>query len=357
MIGGEKIMKIFKSLLIVLALFALTSCAAAPPPPNPNTGAGNTQSAPVSRRSEGIDILGRAAYSAFSEETDAMRGTQIFVRDTDTAGAPDSAADAEEPGEYLQISYPYDYVKINAAKKYHVTIPDPATETASATVLNFCGLGDLDVVIADFTTYRYLEQEYGEQTDIEKLIPDITDTLISIKGTKGYYTILLNSYSFWENVTTFVFSSHKTISQGDVNKNLEPPIFGIKFAVYADGRGEISFSKTDGAAGFDDFGNASVYSLDCRDYEIMTRETLYSVLNLTRLPERRIGVQVIEVIAEKNLLKVTSDSTVEYVVLDEFTENMTGRAETLLDRYLEVSYDYLFEGYSPSVIYANAIYM
>lgn len=346
-------MKILKSLCIVLALFALTSCAAAPPDPNTNDKNDNRQNTAVSRRSKGIDILGRAAYNVFTEKTSAP----MSVREADAASGSDFTADenTDRKNDYLRISYPYDYIKISAAKKYRVSIPAQTDETALTPVSDLCGLGNLEVVVADFTTYCYLSKEYVEQTGSEALIESVNDTLISVKGTKGYYTILSNSYSFAENATTTIFSSHKTLGKDSIGKDFEPPIYGIRFIGYADGRGEISFSESNGAASFGDFDNTSVFPFDYSDHENIEREFLYSVMSLTQLPEITINVRVIEAIAEKNLLVVTCDSAVQYVKFDEYTENMPGSEETLRGRYLEVSYDYLFEGYSPSLIYANSI--
>ena len=160
-------------------------------------------------------LIGIAAYYEFDNKT-VNNISNISIKNKNS-NLIDSDYESKEE-EYLKISYPYDYVKIISAYKFSIYVDDIEDQVAKEIIESSCGLGELEVVISDFETYI----EKGETR-----YPSVQDTLISLRGYNGYYTILVNSGVYIDNNSLEVFSSHKKLLDEEVSKDFTPPILSI----------------------------------------------------------------------------------------------------------------------------------
>ena len=81
---------------------------------------------------------------------------------------------------------------------------------------------------------------------------------------------------------------------------------------------------------------------------------MYSVLELTRLPVKEVEALVLEIDLEYKMLKVQTEYNLEYVHIDENTENVNLENINIGDIII-VEYDFLFDEYNPIKVIANSI--
>lgn len=216
------------------------------------------------------NMLGVAAFKVFENNNSSVRNNKRFkpvLTNTNKAYFDNDENSSNDNSN--KISYEFDYVKILSAKKFSITIDDLShDETTKEIIESNCGLGEVDVVIADFETYI---QKNGS------LRSTISDELISIRGYNGYYTILLNSYLHWNGIEVSAYSSHKTITESAVEKDFTGTITTI-FVRKENDRFYVSFRSEEHIS--------SVYNYDLEheyvssDIELANGSELYSALNL-----------------------------------------------------------------------------
>lgn len=216
------------------------------------------------------NMLGVAAFKVFENNNSSVRNNKRFkpvLTNTNKAYFDNDENSLNDNSN--KISYEFDYVKILSAKKFSITIDDLShDETTKEIIESNCGLGEVDVVIADFETYI---QKNGS------LRSTISDELISIRGYNGYYTILLNSYLHWNGIEVSAYSSHKTITESAVEKDFTGTITTI-FVRKENDRFYVSFRSEEHIS--------SVYNYDLEheyvssDIELANGSELYSALNL-----------------------------------------------------------------------------
>lgn len=333
--------------IFVFSVFVLVGCNSKELPSinnNNQNGLKQNNELKTTSRINSIDVLGLASYKSFETETNKKLSMQVIRKNTSTINISDNN---EEIKQYLSISYPYDYIKIDTAQKYHITIDEVETNVALEPIIANCGLGELDVVIATFTTYVL---------DGDNKLPSVGDTLISIRGVKGFFTILVNSGHSSNGESQEIFSSHKKLTSLDVNKDFEPPIYSIMLSKKQNGEFALSFLKSDCLATFSDFDNSVKYYFNGNEVETITREMMYDVLSLVKLPEVTKGVIVKEINLDNKIITVESQDSLRWLIIDEYTEINDGLLLTLIiGDYIEIAYDDLFKDYKPECVYANSI--
>lgn len=265
--------------------------------------------------------------------------------------------------EGLVISYPYSYIKIHNAKSFVINISDGKESLAFDDLRNNCGLGNLEVIIADFTTYS---EENGIVSSC------CSDTLIAFKGSKGICTILMNSYIRYpdKDITQYLFSSHKRLGQEEITKDFISDGYSVLLASTLEGN-YLSF--TDGMCYPDDFLDEDKYFYDESKVVSVSNDSMYSILDLITFEETYVFGAISNVEINDNMLSsdvinieliCQEDEKVLNIIIDDLTlyndeyYGIEAIKEFLLQSdsaMCKVSYYYLYDGYNPTTIYANSI--
>ena len=286
-------------------------------------------------------LIGIAAYYEFDNKT-VNNITNISIKKNNSDLIETDTESNKE--EYLKISYPYDYVKVISAYKFNIYVDDIEDQVAKEIIENSCGLGELEVVISEFETYV-------EKDEIR--YPSVQDTLISLRGYNGYYTILVNSGVYTNNNSLEVFSSHKKLLDEEVSKDFTPPILSIFLEKKNNNEHYVYFETSNDLLSF---GNYNVDKAFKNTTEIInvSRSTMYSTYELTKMPIKEISATVLNVDIENKCLEVETIDKLKYVYFNEYTEGVDITSINVGNVIL-VEYDFLFERYNPERVYANTI--
>lgn len=320
--------------------------------PNDYQGRDNLHS-----RVDGKTLLGLASYKEFETSR------KVSARKLAYNAFGTNLVDGEDEvyPEYPTYSYPFDFIKIHSATKYEIYIPEDSEDTSLEALKMSTGLGNLEVIIANFTTY--IVNDYSEY-----MSPSVTDTMISIKGSRGFYTILNNSgasgnnNNFDDGHFYSVFSSHKIITSEEIEKNFEPPIYCIMFEKTNDGKYYLAFKVNEIISSVHDFyydDSLVRYEIPSSTIENVSRDTLYNIQELVKVDEATQSVQIVAIDIENKVIEVISETSLRYVYVDDFTE-FDSEYENILDILIIganvlITYDVYFEGYDPIGVYANSI--
>ena len=300
-------------------------------------------------------VIGIAAFKEF-DETNAQKLSNLSIRvnyknsdvttlDENLEESNGDISDVEnETNEPLKITYPYDYVKINSAYKFSINVINIEDNVAKEIIEENCGLGDIEVVVAEFETYV---EENGYN------VLSVQDTLICLRGYNGYYTILVNSGVYTNDSSLHVFSSHKKLTEDEVSKDFTPPILSIFLEEKSNNERYVYFETSDNLLSFGSYDRNKAFK-NTTEIEHVSRSTMYSVLELTRLPVKEVEASVLEIDLEYKMLKVQTEYNLEYVHIDENTENVNLENINIGDIII-VEYDFLFDGYNPIKVIANSI--
>lgn len=268
-----------------------------------------------------IELLGIAAYKEF----DNYKRTSFKKLENDT---------------YLQVSYPFEYVKIKSAYKFTINIDDINDKLAKSIIENSCGLGKVEVVIADFITYT---------KEGQSLVMNVEDTLISLRGYNGYYTILSNSQKNMNEEIITIFSSHKQLTSNEVIKDFTPPVLSIFLQEYKENK-YIYFETSDNLLTFGSYNEEYAF-INEGSIETVDNDTLYSVLDVIKVPTIQINVTIKNINKEKRILEVISTQHLQYVIVN---ENININ-QFEIGQIIIVEYDMLFDDYNPLTVNANKI--
>ena len=312
-------------------------------PDEPENGVNESQSVSNHVLSEN-SLIGIAAFNEF----DAVRTVKLSKASFNlnskrgvTAGLDEQGGFGEE--EYLKISYPYDYVKIKSAYKFTINVSELEDPVAEKIIEEGCGLGEIEVVVADFETY--IDNNGYKQLSVQ-------DTMICLRGYNGYYTILANSGALTGDSYLHVFSSHKKLTADEVNKDFTPPILSV-FLKEEQGSRYDYFETSDNLLSFGSYDEESAFK-NTSEIESVSRNTVYSVLELAKLPVKEVSATVLEIDSENKTIKVMAGCNLEYVHIGENTEGV--KAEDLsVGDVITVEYDFLFEKYDPVYVIANSV--
>ena len=305
------------------------------------------------------NIVGMAAYSEF--KNNATNVKKRFNKSSEGSIQEDSNVETMNTGEggnnnttstesnkiYDKISYPYDYVKIKTAYKFTIEVDKIEDELANQIIESNCGLGKVEVVVAEFETFV---DENGY------LVSSVGDTMISLRGYNGYYTILLNhgSYEYQDDVrskSTSQFSSHKKLNSDGVEKDFTPPILTIVLVEENDTKSlyfEANMSKKDV-----EFNKELAFN-NIDEVVRVSRDTLYSAMELSKIPTVEVAARVVEINLEKKVLIVESDVNLKYVYIRSFTEGLNFE-DIKIDDLIIVEHDKIFDEYNPVGVNANKI--
>ena len=292
---------------------------------------------------DGLDeysILGYAAFCEFEEEyTTELAGLRVSHNKSNNNQRLYSVGDSTNSNTTKYV-YPFDYVKIHSAYKFMINVDDISSENAKKVIESSCGLGRLEVVIAEFETFVLVD---GVSTS------DIEDELICLRGYNGYYCILNNSGSYVDS--NFVYSSHKRITREGVSKDKSGPIVSI--IVHHDGNSRyVYFGDT--LLTPDDFVLESSFK-NISDIVITSKFQLYSVLDLIKIPYANVLASIKEIDLERKILYVSTNNNLSYIFINDST-TMNVELESLnKDDKINVEYQYLFEGYNPIKVLAKSI--
>lgn len=268
-----------------------------------------------------IELLGIAAYKEFEN----YKKTSFKKLENDT---------------YLQVSYPFEYVKIKSAYKFTINIDDINDKLAKTTIENSCGLGEVEVVIADFITYT---------KEGQSLVMNVEDTLISLRGYNGYYTILSNSQRNMNGEIITIFSSHKQLTSNEVIKNFTPPVLSIFLKEYKENN-YIYFETSDNLLGYGAYNEEYAF-INKGSIERVDNDTLYSVLDVVKVPTIQINITIKNIDKEKRILEVISNQNLQYVIVNE----SINISQFEIGQIIIVEYDMLFDDYNPLTVNANKI--
>ncbi len=286
------------------------------------------------------NMLGVAAFKVFENNNSSVRNNKRFkpvLTNTNKAYFDNDENSSNDNSN--KISYEFDYVKILSAKKFSITIDDLShDETTKEIIESNCGLGEIDVVIADFETYI---QKNGS------LRSTISDELISIRGYNGYYTILLNSYLHWNGIEVSAYSSHKTITESAVEKDFTGTITTI-FVRKENDRFYVSFRSEEHIS--------SVYNYDLEheyvssDIELANGSELYSALNLNTFTTTTIEGIIKNISIDTKRLSLEVSGGYRIVLL---SSNKIDISNFNIGDEVIVEYAKLYDEYAPH--YINAI--
>lgn len=241
----------------------------------------------------------------------------------------------------FNISYSFEYIKIKKAIKFCINtnyIPD---EESRILIEEYCGIGKLELVVAEFDVY---EKKYDELNVV------ISDTLISLRGNKGYYSILANSGGNIDNDYLIVFSSHKKILNGSIVKNSTSPILTVFLKEYNLEK-YLYFKVSEEKLSSNDYNpNNGMVELE---YIIkVSKNTIYSIYDLAAIPTKIVEVKIKKV--EDNYIIVENNEDLLIVYYTDYTEGVGIGLLEKGDKIL-IEFDYLFDGYNPYCVKANNI--
>ena len=287
-------------------------------------------------------LIGIAAYYEFDNKT-VNNISNISIKKNNSNLIENNSESKEE--DYIKISYPYDYVKIISAYKFSIYVDDIEDQVAKEIIENSCGLGELEVVISEFETYV-------EKDEIR--YPSVQDTLISLRGYNGYYTILVNSGVYTNNNSLEVFSSHKKLLDEEVSKDFTPPILSIFLEKKNNNEHYVYFETSNDLLSFGNYNQEKAFK-NTTEIENVSRSTMYSTYELTKMPTKEVSATVLNINIENKYLEVETIDKLKYVYFNDYTEGTEITSLNIGDIII-VEYDFLFEKYNPLRVYANTIY-
>ena len=289
-------------------------------------------------------VIGIAAFNEFDKkEVNSLSNVKINLSNRQSTLATLYDNNGENNQGYLTASYPFDYVKILSAYKFTVQVPSIKDELSNKIIELNCGLGELEVVVADFETYV---------KDNGYMSLCIQDKLICLRGHNGYYTILVNNEAYTDESIFRVFSSHKRLTQDEVNKDFTPPILSI--FLKTDGNSKhIYFETSNSTLSFGNYKQDFAFE-SAGGIESVSKSTLYSVLQLVSLPVKQVEATVTAIDYQNKTVTVQSQFELQLVRYNEYTEGAKIQDLKVGERII-VEYDFLFEKYDPVSVFANSV--
>ena len=274
--------------------------------------------------------------------------------------------------EYLKVSYPFDFVKIINAKEFYLS-----QETENSILSdNYCGKGNLRVIIAEFETLR--NSESGGQP-----IVDISDTIAVFMGGQGLYSCLMGGGGYLGQLENgepdfnnfyCSFSSYKQLNDDTVSKDLTPPIFTFNFKInFQDGIDinmyEEIWYKEYGPEDIEHLTiNLGSYAMISDSFREIEKETLYSVLELSTIPQIELNCFIEEIEkgeeTQTGALRVFHQEeglNLKKIVITDDTEICFSNGEKT-ENYgfipgcnITIFYDNYYEEYNPVITYVNKV--
>lgn len=262
---------------------------------------------------------------------------------------------------YLHVSYHFDSIKIINPVKFSITIP--ADLEGYELIRERCGT-ELDVVIAEFTTY--------EKNDTAGLMESIDDTMIVFRGEKGYFNLLLNSYynDSIDNKTDpadyYSYSSHKTLGKDSVEKDIEPPIYTVvvkdtpSFLMLTSVKSEYVLPASPDVLGYQGY-----IQIEDEKVESLNESYIYDLYDLNEYNKVDVDVNITDISSGTDkdgkpylLLTVERNGNLETVYVTERTAISSGDMECLKNNTAlsaRIVYASMYVGYDPTEIEALSL--
>ena len=164
---------------------------------------------------------------------------------------------------------------------------------------------------------------------------------------------MVNSGVYTNNNSLEVFSSHKKLLDEEVSKDFTPPILSIFLEKKNNNEHYLYFETSNDLLSFGNYNVEKAFK-NTTEIEIVSRSTMYSTYELTKMPIKEISASVINIDIENKYLEVETIDKLKYVYFNEYTEGVDITCINVGDVIL-VEYDFLFEKYNPIRVYANTI--
>lgn len=308
---------------------------------NGNTGNTGEKTKYSSEMLTDKNLIGRAAFIEFDKlETNSLCSHVINLNNEEINNDNSKNLNTSNTNP-IQVSYPFSFVKIVNAYKFTINVSDIEGSDVKEVIESSCGLGELEIVIANFETY-----------DGNSAESSCSDLLISIRGHNGYYTILENSYSLRDGIEYFIFSSHKIITSNSIDKDFTPPFVSI--IVKKDGDSRYVFFESKKTFGkLDDYNEEYAFK-NTSGIENVSKGTLYSVLDLVKVSEKEEEGIITEIVEDYNLVYFETETNLTIIKITDYTEGLKITDLSVGDKVI-FTYDYFYEGYNPSIITVNSL--
>jgi len=280
------------------------------------------------------DLLGVAAFNAFECKT-----TEKLMHFNDTNTITPTATSITYTHEE-KIIYPFNFVEIENAYKFKIEVDDIIDAYAKKIIEEKCGLGLIEVVVADFNTY----DDINSNSLIE-------DKLISFRGENGYYTSLMNGGVLYSSIYYYTFSEHKKISDEGVIKELSLKK-GLKITLKEDFN---NLSLTIYSGNEKRGENYSLNEAYCcmGEYETLTASRIFKVNSLIQYPIIMVECKIVSLNLDEGIINVSSD--IYNLDTININENTKIDLELEIDMIINVKYYQLFKYYNPKSVTAIEI--
>ena len=282
------------------------------------------------------DLLGVAAFNAFENKT-----TEKLMHFNETDYNPLMPTSTSITHTYEEkIIYPFNFVEIVNAYKFKIEVDDIIDSYAKKVIEEKCGLGIIEVVVADFNTY----DDINSYSLIE-------DKLISFRGENGYYTSLMNGGELYSNTWFYTFSEHKKISDEGVTKELSLKK-GLKITLKEDFK-KLSLTIYSGnEKRGEDYSLNEAYCC-MGEYETLTVSRIFKVNSLIQYPIIMVECKIVSLNLDEGIINVSSDIyNLDTINID---ENTKIEEELEIDMIINVKYYQLFKYYNPKTVTAIEI--
>jgi hypothetical protein len=288
-------------------------------------------------------LIGMAAYKPFDDKKTNINYKQSFYKSSDEEKDLIKVDDLIQNDAVTSFSYPFNYIMINSAYKFSIYVDQIDDEVANQIIEAGCGLKDLDVVVADFTTYDI--DKYGTKNIL------IEDSLISIRGYNGYYTILENGATTIPELEVHQFSSHKTLSKDSLDKDFTPPI--VTIFIEGTKKKNVYFNSGNKIIPINNYNSTKPYE-NIGTIERVSTDEIYSVLDIQQIETITVSATVNTIYAQNGYISVTTDYNLCYVFFAENTEGLNIKDLKVGDKIL-VEFDNYHDKYDPKVVYARKV--
>lgn len=299
-------------------------------------------------------VIGLAAFSVFDKNESIKLTSNEIDETTDEVVEKENL---ETSNGYVKVSYPFDYVIIRNATKFDVTINDINDPLAKEIIMTYCGLGKLEVVMADFSAYVVRDGVWHNLID---------DQLITIRGYNGIYTILLNGAHYDYGTNYYCYSSHKKITSDAITKDKTPPILTIIVKENNNDR-YIYFKSAETVLDWTSYNQKYAFKNE-ESIEKFDDEKLCSILELTELENKKVVGTIKSIDNETFCIEVETDENLRFVYVNQ-TQTAGDWKQICVDEdqkiYIKIKYEVgdkilveyctLFGNYNPVEVLATYV--
>jgi hypothetical protein len=302
-------------------------------------------------------LLAIAVDKSFNNKLGQQSSTKSYVANT---GRYQPVAETDP----VRISYPYDYIKVYDVVKFSCAgVKNPLVQA-------ICGDGEIEVFIASFALLMETDEEETEEekTHLKSSNADeavlrsmmMGEPMIVFKNDLGIYSCIANSAGIIDLTDYYLgcyteFSSHKYLSDKALEKDMTYPVFQYIVTLT---NGKVTLKTTSIDNGYITYDS----EIPLYNWQTVSPQELFSLVDLSNnILEVSLQCEVIGVSENYFIVKTDSDSNIETVYYDEYTEfSVGGRSATSADisagAVITVTFGKLYESYNPKSVIANKIF-